>query len=297
MKNLSLTALALVAMAAVPATAADWSDTSFQYRTGTSFQEPANPDKLKKDIFNLTHVSGYSLGSNFFSVDMLKSEAKDPANAAGSNGAQEVYVAYKHDLNLSKVLGMKLDFGPVRGVTLSTGFDYNAKNTQFAPSVFKIMAGPTFSLKVPGFLNVGVLYYNEKNHNAFGGFALSRGGAVNVSFKPTYQIAAAWGIPVALGDVSTSVKGFATYTGAKGKDGSGVPTSPETLARIYWMADLSPVFGCKKGTWQVGPGLEYWNNKFGDPTFATVAEAHSYLSYASVNPKTQCLMLAVEVHF
>jgi len=303
MKKLTLVALGLVALAAVPATAADWSDTSLGYRTGSNFQEPANPESMTKQIFNLTHVSGYSLGSNFFSVDMLTSSTTDPSNNAGSGaawpkqGAHEVYVAYKHSLNLAKVFDTKIDFGPVRGMDFTFGFDYAAKNTTFAPAVYKLMAGPQFSFKVPGFLNVALLYYKEKNHNAFGGFRASIGGTPDVTFDPTYQIAAAWGIPVALGGVNTSVKGFATYTGAKGKDGSAVATKPETLARIYWMADISPLLGCKKGTWQIGPGFEFWDNKFGDPTYATVAAATASGTGGGVNPKTNCLMAALEVHF
>jgi nucleoside-specific outer membrane channel protein Tsx len=303
MKKLTATALGLIALAALPVSAADWSDTSFQYRNGSNFQEPANPDKLKKDIFNLTHVSGYSLGGNFFSVDMLTSERKDHANTAGSfsgagsQGAHEVYVAYRHDLNLAKVFGTKIDFGPVRGMSFTAGFDYAAKNTTFAPAVYKILAGPTFNFKVPGFLNVGVLYYKEKNHNAYGASKVPQGGGLDVSFDPTYQVAAAWGIPIALGQVNTSVKGFATYTGSKGKDGSAVETKPETLARIYWMADISPLLGCKKGVWQIGPGFEYWDNKFGDPTYATAADAAASGTGGGVNPKTTGLMFAIEVHF
>lgn len=303
MKKLTLTALALVALAAVPASAADWSDTSLGYRTGSNFQEPANPESMSKSIFNLTHASGYSLGSNFFSVDMLTSSTVDPSNNAGSSaafpkqGAHEVYVSYKHSLNLGKVFGTKIEFGPVRGVDFTFGFDYAAKNTTFAPAVYKLLAGPQFSFKVPGFLNVGLLFYKEKNHNAFGGFSSSKGGTTDVSFDATYQIAAAWGIPVAMGPVNTSVKGFATYTGAKGKDGSAVETKPETLARIFWMADVSGLVGCKKGTWQIGPGFEYWDNKFGDPTFATVAAAAASGTGGGVNPKTTCVMAAIEVHF
>ena len=300
MKNLTLVALGLVALAAVPVSAADWSDTSFGYRYGTQFQEPANPDSMAKNILNLTHVSGYSLGSNFFSVDMLNSSATDPSNNASTGpkqGAHEVYVSYKHSLNLGKVFDTKIDFGPVRGMSLTAGFDYAAKNTTFAPAVYKILVGPTFNFKVPGFLNVGVLYYKEKNHNAYGASKVPQGGGLDVSFDPTYQVAAAWGIPVALGQVNTSVKGFATYTGTKGKDGSAVETKPETLARIYWMADISPLLGCKKGVWQIGPGFEYWDNKFGDPTFATAAEASASGTGGGVNPKTTGLMFAIEVHF
>ncbi len=303
MKNLTFAALGLVALAAVPASAADWSDTSLGYRTGTAFQEPANPDKIKKDIFNLTHASGYSLGSNFFSVDMLTSDEKDPSNNFGASpynkkqGAHEVYVTYKHSLNLGKVFGTKIDFGPVRGMDFTFGFDYAAKNTTFAPAVYKLMAGPSFSFKVPGFLNVALLYYKEKNHNAFGGSKTPIGGGTDVTFDGTYQVAAAWGIPVALGKVNTSVKGFATFTGAKGKDGSAVETKLETLFRGYWMFDVSPLLGTKKGTWQIGPGFEYWDNKFGAPTFATAAEATASGTGGGVNPKTTCVMAALEIHF
>lgn len=303
MNKLTLTALGIIALAALPVSAADWSDTSFGYRYGTQFQEPANPDSMAKNIFNLTHVSGYSLGGNFFSVDMLTSSATDPSNNAQNNanfqkqGAHEVYVSYKHSLNLGKVFDTKIDFGPVRGMDFTFGFDYAAKNTTFAPAVYKLMAGPQFSFKVPGFLNVALLAYREKNHNAFGGFALPKGGRTDVLFDTTYQVAAAWGIPVALGPVNTSVKGFATFTGAKGKDGSGVETKLETLFRGYWMFDISPVLGTKKGTWQIGPGFEYWDNKFGDPTYSTIAAANASGTGAGVNPKTTCVMAALEIHF
>lgn len=303
MKRLTLAALGLIALAAVPASAADWSDTYLGYRVSTQFHEPANDKLIKKDIFSLGHVSGYSKGSNFFSVDMLKSDSNDPENntatAVGSNrGAQEVYATYRHNLSFEKVFGKKFEFGPVRGVDFTAGFDYSAKNTTFAPSVFKLMAGPTFSFKVPGFLNVGVLYYKERNHNAFGGAfgAAANGGFSNVDFKATYQIAAAWGIPVALGKVNTSVKGFGTYTGVKGKDGAARDTKPELLTRIYWMADLSPVLGAKKGTWQIGPGFEYWHNKFGNATYESIAAAPAP-SAVRVNPTTNAFQLAVEYHF
>jgi len=292
MKKLTLALLGLATLAAVPARAADWSDTSLGFRTGSKFQEPGIADAIQKNILSLNHVSGYSLGSNFFNVDMLKSDSKDPMNSEGpgtSGGAQEVYIAYRHNLSLSKVFGSKLEFGPVRDIEFTAGFDYNAKNTQFAPSVFKLMVGPNFSFKVPGFLTVGVLYYKEKNHNAYGTFA--PGGTLDVSFDPTYQIAAAWGINLPLGPVATKFKGFGTFTGTKGKTGDMVDTKAETLIDTFWMFDASPVLGAKAGTWQIGPGFQYWNNKFGNPTFAPGDTG------GMVNPKTTCFQMALEYHF
>ena len=72
MQSLSRIALAAsLAVLSMASQAADWSDTSLGYRTGTKFQEPAIADSIKKDIFFLNHVSGNSLGSNFFNADLL----------------------------------------------------------------------------------------------------------------------------------------------------------------------------------------------------------------------------------
>jgi hypothetical protein len=289
MKKLTFAALGILALASLPAAAADWSDTYLGFHTGTKYQEPGYPDAIKKNIITLNHVSGYSLGSNFFNVDMLSSDDKDPSNGSGSGGAQEVYVAYRHNLSLSKLFSSKMEFGPVRDVEFTAGFDYSAKNTAFAPKVFKVMAGPTFSFKVPGFATLGILYYKEKNHNGI----LSGGKGTDVSFDPTYQIAAAWGIDIPLGPVATKFKGFGTYTGTKGKDGFGVETKPETLIDLFWMFDASPVLGAKKGTWQIGPGFQYWNNKFGGQTVAPADAPFPFLA----NPKTTCVQFGIEYHF
>lgn len=292
MKTPILTMLGLAMLAGVPTHGADWSDTSLGFRTGTRFQEPGIADSIRKNILFLNHVSGYSLGSNFFNVDMLKSDSKDPMNSEGpgtSGGAQEVYVAYRHNLSLGKLFSSRLEFGPVQDITLTAGFDYNAKNTQFAPSAFKILAGPTFSFKVRGFCTLGVLYYKEKNHNAYGSFV--PGGTLNVNFDATYQVAAAWGIQVPLGAVATTFRGFGTHTGRKGKTGSRVDTRAETLLNAFWMIDASPIVGAKKGTWQLGPGFQYWNNKFGNPTFEPGDGG------GMVNPKTTCVMAVLEYHF
>jgi len=200
-------------------------------------------------------------------------------------------VAYRHNLSMSSLFKTKAEFGPVRDIEFTAGFDYNAKNTAFAPKVFKIMAGPTFSFKVPGFATLGVLYYKEKNHNGI----IGEGAGVDVSFDPTYQIAAAWGIDIPLGPVATKFKGFGTYTGAKGKDGFGIETKPETLVDMFWMFDASPALGAKKGTWQIGPGFQYWNNKFGGKTVSP-EEAGASTPWFS-NPKTTCVQFGIEYHF
>jgi hypothetical protein len=301
MKNRIFTALGLailVAFGALTATAADWSDTFIGFRTGSNYKETGNPDSIKKNILTFSHVSGYSLGQNFFIVDLLMSDRTDPANTSSpgtSKGAYDADLVYRHDLDLGKVFKKtNFAFGPVRGVSVTTGLEYETKNTTFAPATLKFVVGPTLNFKVPGYLKVGALYYEERNHNAFGGYAANNGGGINVTYDKTYFITTAWGIPVALGPVNTLFSGFGNYTGKKGKDGSGIESKPETLVRAYWMVDVGAMLGAKKGVWQVGPGWEYWNNKFGIPTYEAGV---SRPAYTQVNPKTSTFQVALEAHF
>src|SRR5258708_7878476 len=65
-------ALAVLGVTALPAAGADWSDTSISWRYGTSFAEPFDNNAsggrqdIKKNIFGLTHASGFKYGTNFF---------------------------------------------------------------------------------------------------------------------------------------------------------------------------------------------------------------------------------------
>src|SRR5471032_3581744 len=101
----SAAALAILATCASAAQAADWSDTSLSYRYGTKFAEPFNNQDITKNIVNLSSVSGYKYGKNFFSVDLLMSSDVDPSSAGAKSGAHEAYALYRHTLDLVKVTG------------------------------------------------------------------------------------------------------------------------------------------------------------------------------------------------
>src|SRR5258708_34553148 len=101
----------LTAFVSTTVAASDWSDTYFGYRYGTKYREPYNPNDIAKEIFSLTHASGYKYGSNFFNVDMLKSNSADPASGGNGGGAQEVYVIYRTTLSGSAVSGTPLKYG------------------------------------------------------------------------------------------------------------------------------------------------------------------------------------------
>jgi nucleoside-specific outer membrane channel protein Tsx len=231
------------------AAAAEWSDTSIGYRYGTKFQEPYNGQDITKSILNLTHVSGYKWGSNFFNVDMLMSNGKD-------NNAQEVYVVYRNTVDLGKVTGKNYAFGPVKGVGITGGFDFNSKNDPgYASKKRMLVVGPTLSMDVPGFLNIGVYELFESNKPV--------GITSRYTYKSHPMLGLAWGIPV--GGSGFAFEGFMNYIASKGTDEFGGPTAPETNIDAQLMYDLGPLMGGAKNTFRVGFEYQYWRNKFGNP--------------------------------
>jgi nucleoside-specific outer membrane channel protein Tsx len=261
MQRLSLlTAGALIALAGT-VHAADWSDTSISARYGSSFAEPYDNNAdgsrkdIKKGILALTHISGYKYGTNFFNVDMLASDHNDPAGGVdGSSGAREVYAVYRHMLDLGKVSGKELKFGPVRGVGATAGFDFNTKNDGYASKKQMLVAGPTFMLDVPGFANLSALVFRESNAPA---------GTARYYYKTHGALELDWGIPI--GSLPLSFNGYALYIGSKGQNEFGGSTSPETHVDMTLMVDAGVMMGLPKHTVLIGLEYEYWKNKFGNP--------------------------------
>lgn len=255
-----VTAVLALAGLAQSAQAADWSDTYIGYRKGTQFAEPFNTNDIAKDIFNLNHISGYKYGTNFFNADMLLSDSKDPGGKGSKEGAQEVYVVYRHTLDLGKVSGSSFKFGPVRAVGITAGFDYNTKNDAGYNSKKRMLVvGPTFSMDVPGVLNVGLYGLWESNapYNTFTGVATPR-----YTYDTHPMINVVWSIP--LGKSSFSFEGFANFITAKGKNEFGVDTAAETNIDMQVMYDLSGAVGAKPKTFKLGLEYQYWENKFGN---------------------------------
>ena len=253
-----------VALAAtgISAQAAIWSDTSIGYRTGSDYAEPFNPNAISKNIFNLNHASGYKYGSNFFNADLLVSDDKDPAGAGSTNGAQEVYVVYRHTLDLEKVSGTSFKYGVVRGVGLTAGFDFNTKtDAGYNSKKRMLVAGPTLMLDVPGFLNVSLLALWESNapYSTFSKISTPR-----YSYDVHPMLGLAWAIPFSVGELPLSFEGFANFIAAKGKNESGFDSAAETNIDMQVMYDLGSLIGAGKNTFKVGLEYQYWKNKFGN---------------------------------
>lgn len=242
------------------AVAADFSDTFIGYRYGSDFTEPGIAVDVPKHIYSLGHFSTYKFGSNFFNLDLLRSIENDPAapSRTSTSQAQELYLAYRHALSLSKATGSPMKYGPIGDVRITAGFDAGTKDTSFAPKPLKLLLGPTLSFGLPsGFVDVSLFYYDETNNNGIVGR--------KVNFDGTWQLGAVWGIPFTLGTPAI-FKGFLAITGEKGKDGFGVETETETLLRTSVQWDIGTLAGLNKGTVFAGVGYEYWKNKFGNPS-------------------------------
>jgi nucleoside-specific outer membrane channel protein Tsx len=266
---LRLSATVLLACAAAGSHAADWSDTSIGVRAGTKFAEPYGSNDIHKTIIDLNHVSGYSLGTNFFNVDFLMSDNKDPASPGSTNGAHEVYIVYRNTLDLEKISGKSLKMGPVRGWGITLGFDVNAKSDAGYNSKKRMLVlGPTAMFDVPGFLSVSLLELWESNapYNDY-----TQTDTPRYRYKTHPMLTAAWGIPLGK-DTGLSFEGFANFIATKGKNEFGGDTAAETNIDAQVMYDVGALAGAK-GKFKVGVEYQYWKNKFGNNTTAAGAGA------------------------
>jgi hypothetical protein len=274
-------AILALAVAALPAAAADWSDNNFSISWGPSYKEPAineaftgrgtDPKKgiaIEKTTLNFTHVSGDKLGGTFFTVDMLISDKTDPAirnpTSIGSfgpvypkspQGAAEVYAIYRRSWSLNKITGSKtFSFPGVRDVNVDMGIDLNTKNTDFGSEKVMPIVGVALAFDVPGFWDLGIYANKEWTHN----------GIVNkdVQFDVTPMIATSWGI--GFGGTGLSFAGFGSVNMPKGKDGFGNKTKTEILVQPKIVYAIGNIWGSPKAGWDVAVGYQYWNNKFGN---------------------------------
>lgn len=246
-----------LALATAGAHAMDWSDTFVGFRYGEHFTEPGVSKKVQKEIYQLSHASGYSLGQHFFNLDIVKSDSNDPKKDSDS-GALEGYLVYRHQLYLSKVFDRSFAFGPVKEVALSGGVEMNYKNTDFSTRKRQLLVGPTLKFDVPGYLDLSLFYSMEWNH-----CGLTVCQTENIEYDPYYVVHLAWGLPFQVGEVPFKFHGFASYKTEKGKDYFRKDTGEESLIRTALMVDVGKLtFGEKNKLW-VGPGYEYWRHKYG----------------------------------
>lgn len=256
-------------LTAVQAQAATWSDTALSWRYGTTFAEPFNnqPDgsrtDIAKNIMALTHSSGYSYGTNFFNVDLLLSDKKDPADGTpGKSGAQEVYIVYRNTVDFGMAFKKDLSFGPIKSLGVTGGFDFNTKNDYYASRKRMAVLGPTVMFDVPGFAQFSVLgFYESNSPNQID-------KRYTYDFHPAVELD--WGIPI--GSLPLSFEGYALWIADKGKNEFGGKTAPEFHIDTKIMYDLGSNIGLGKNSLKIGAEYEYWRNKFGNSAGGAAGE-------------------------
>lgn len=239
-------------------------DTQVSYRFAPTAAEPGIPSSksrppvdIQKNIFAITHANSWAYGSNFINVDVLKSGIEDPVKGGG-DGATEVYALYRGILSGNALTATKaFSFGPIRDLRLGFGGDLNSKNTNFAAQKRLLVVGPNIAFDLPGgFLNLGINYSQEDNHN----------GVTNrhVAFDPAFEMELTYSIPLTFTGLPLTLAGFDNFIGPKGRDGFNRQTKTEILSRTNLVLDIGKLAFNTPNTVDVFVGYQYWYNKFGN---------------------------------
>jgi nucleoside-specific outer membrane channel protein Tsx len=264
LRQLVFAAGLLMAATAAQALAQGFSDTSMGVRDGPWVSNPGGGKgsrDVNKIIVNVGHFDVWDYGSNFFNVDVLFSNANEPANNS-PGGSTEFYGVYRGQLSPDKIVGLNTKFGPFDAINFEFGGDAESENTQFAPDKKLLIAGPNFHLAVPaGFLDIGVHVSKEWNNNGFAGRA--------TNFHATPEFEFVWLYPLAFTGLPLDFRGFTNVVAPKGRDGFGNQTSWEVLARPQLQLDLGKMIGLKSHKPDLYLAVEFWENKFGNKSDTT----------------------------
>ena len=292
-----------VAPAEVPSGFFLFSDTQISYRYQFPTARPGSQvqradgsfrnQDAPKNILNISHADAWAYGTNFFSLDILKSSSQDPAgttNAPGGfaqydYGATEAYGLYRGTLSLNALTGTKAFAVPgiIKDISLSYGFDANAKNTAFGPRKRDVVGGLNFAFDVPaGFLNLSVHAYKEWNRN---GFNTQPDRDQSFNTVPEFEIV--YSFPLAFTGLPLSIAGFNNIVLPKGRGVTDVTafafnakTGLEFLSRTNLVLDLGKLVYDTPNKVDVFIGFQYWLNKFGAQETATFkgTEEKSFLA-------------------
>ena len=234
---------------------------------------------IRKYIFGATHFDVWQYGTNFFNVEYLQSDFKDPPVGAATNayvGADEVYGLYRGTLSFNSISGTKtFNIGPFKDLSFGFGFDANTKNTSFASEKKLIVAGPRIDFDVPGVLGVQFNVSHEWNYNGIVGKP--------VSFRVTPEIEVVYAQPLTFTGLPLSIAGFTNFILPKGLDGFKQYTKLEINSETKLVLDIGKVVGYKPGVFDLYVGYKYWLNKFGaDSHLRTTAYPYQLSNPGSV---------------
>jgi hypothetical protein len=265
-------------------------DTSFSYYHAFTATDPG-VNKTQKDVLEITHFDVWKYGTNFFDIQGLQSDNKDPTRPCvtgqGCMGAVEVYGLFRSTLGFNEIAGTKMfSAGPLTDVSLEFGADANTENNPFAPAKKDVVAGLQFAFALPykGFFNVSPMIYQEWNHEGLfpilgapGSYPAGLGNSVQ--FKPTWDVEFVYSQPLGFLPIPLKINGFTDIHGPKGQDGFGSETKTEVLSETHLTLDAGQVFAGKPNWIDLWAGYRFWYNKFGaDHTVTPFAIESTWLA-------------------
>ncbi len=262
-------------------------DNTISYSYQFDATDPGVKGKFGKNVFSFTHFDVWAMGTNFFTVDLLKSPGADPSSpcglpnqpTTGCAGATEIYGLFRSTLGLNQLLGTKaFSFGPVSNVSLEVGADFNSENTSLAPAKKSLVAGLQFSMDLPykGFFNISPLYFKEWNHNAFAQiFDHVPGGSTE--FDGTWAVETVYAMPLGFlpPAVPLTFSGRAAFYGPKGTGSAVLPSNIKNKTVTTFNSeqrltlDVGKMVTGRADVVSTFVAYRYWTNKFG------ISESHS----------------------
>jgi hypothetical protein len=254
-----------------------------------------------KQVYSFTHFDVWGYGTNFFTVNLFKSDHNDPANgctaltSGNCAGASEVYGLFRSTFGWNEIFGTKaFSMGPLHNISFEVGADAEVENNALAPAKRDVVAGLQFAFDLPykGFFNVAPLAYKEINHFSFnecgnnGGLPPGIPGVTcTIDGDASYHVT--WAVEMNyymdLGFLPENMQYFAVsgrvgFYGPKGNENSplnvltpglqsfGLPTKTEINSE-----PIRLTFDASKAAWgakythfvDVWVSYRYWQNKFG----------------------------------
>jgi hypothetical protein len=256
--------------------------------------QPGSAGKTAKQVYAFTHFDVWTYGTNFFNIDLLKSDHRDPAGPClgptpgltSCAGATEIYGLIRSTIGFNEVFNTKaFSYGPLRNVSLVVGADANTEDRYFGAAKRDIVAGLQFAFDLPykGFFNVNPLFYKEINHNGFsqcgiGGVpGVTCLGDGNTEFKGTWAVEMNYYMDLGFLPPNLqyfAISGRAGFYGQKGNETNPLPFNAVTNTATKMEINSEPIrltFDASKLVW--GPkythnvdlwvAYRYWENKFG----------------------------------
>jgi len=256
-------------------------DNSVSYAYRFNATDPFVTDHTGKSVITFTHFDAWAYGTNFFNIDLLKSDINDPSNpcglagfpARGCEGTTEIYGFFRSTLGFKELFGWR--FGNfLTNISFKVGGDANSVNNANAAAKKDVVAGIQFNFALPwgATFNVAPLYYTEKNHGSF-----ITSDASKVDYFTAWRVEGALNVPLGPKGTPLSFGSLFGINGPKGECPPGeclvtaVPTKTEIFTQQSITLDVGQLLYRKPNLFSIFVAYVYWQNKFGidhnvDPT-------------------------------